>query len=96
MLESVKQREDNTQRSKQAKRTFRTRRRTGLLRRKPFEKAEDNLLRGYIGRVRYSDCVIAARHGWFGQTSELWRSPVKPFENSLLNSTALRPAIQNL
>lgn len=49
-----------------------------------------------MASVRKTDLVFATSHGFFGQNTELLTLSSEPFENSLVNSTALRPAIQNL
>lgn len=46
--------------------------------------------------IRKPNLVLATSHGFFGQNTELLTLSTEPFENSLVNSTALRLAIQNL
>lgn len=97
-LKSFKQTEDNTQRSKQTKRTrfvFKLQMKR-LLRRMRVKKGKYNLLGRQVASVRKTDLVFATSHGFFGQNTEPLTLSSEPFENSLVNSIALRLAIQNL
>lgn len=60
------------------------------------KKDKYNLLCRYVGSLRNADLVFATSHGFFGENTELLTLSSEPFEISLVNSTALRPTIQNL
>ena len=97
-LKSFKQKEDNTQRSKQIWKGHASF--SNCIWKSASQNARKkdkyNLLCRYVGSLRNTDLVVATSHGFFGQNTYLLTLSSEPFEISLVNSTALRPTIQNL